>query len=113
MIKLLKPGQSNNQTTDHWLAAVAQLMPAVLSFGPFLMFMGLQGILTTQKHGGTPYLFDYLIALAGVLSVSLGLVFLFVRQSRIVQRLDRLERQKTPPRTEGAGDTPSVEGLEQ
>ena len=100
MIKLLKPGKSNNPAIDQRLAAVAQLIPAVLSFGPFFMVMGLQGMLTTQKHGGTPYLFDYLIALAGVLSLSLGLMFLFARQGRIVQRLDELERQKMP-RKEG------------
>ncbi len=101
MIKLLKPDNSNDPTTDQRLAAVAQLVPAVLSFGPLLMVIGLQGILTTQKYGGAPYLFDYLIALAGALSLSLGLVFLFARQGRIVQRLDELERQTTPYR-EGA-----------
>ena len=103
MMKLREASKPNVQATDRLLAAVAQLVPAPLSFGPFLMFLGIQGILVTQKRGGTPYLFDYLIALGGVLSLSAGLLFLFVRQGRIMQRLDELERQKTPYHEDGAG----------
>jgi len=113
MMKLLESSKPNVQATDRLLAAVAQLAPALLSFGPFFMFLGIQGILMTQKRGGTPYLFDYLIALGGVLSLSLGLMFLFARQGRIMQRLGELERQKTPPPGGGAGIVLPVGGAKQ
>ena len=102
-MKISESTKPDVQSTDRLLAAVAPLVPALLSFGPFLMFLGIQGIIVTQKRGGTPYLFDYLITLGGVLSLSAGLLFLFVRQGRIMQRLDELERQKTPSHEDGAG----------
>lgn len=85
MVKLSKSGKLSNDETEE------KFMPALLSFGPIFMYIGLEGIATLH---GTMYLVDHFIAVLGAGSLSWGLILLFIRQKRILQRLAELETMK-------------------
>ena len=71
--------------------------PALLTFGPLFMYIGLTGLSDIPRAQNTLYLFDHLFALAGVVGLTIGLSLLFVKQVRIMQRLDALEKQAQAP----------------
>ena len=84
----------SNAGKPKWTIEV--FMPVLLSFGPLFLSMGLQnGIQTlSQRAMIRPNWLNYGEATIGVLMLSAGLMLLMIKQFRLEQRLNELERLK-------------------
>ena len=67
---------------------IDDFLPALLSFGPFLMVIGLHGPVNSHAWSG------FAVAVIGCVMLSIGLTLLFAKQVRMEHRLDELERLK-------------------
>ena len=69
-----------------------QVLPVLITFGPFCMVIGLYGSIKGFTWSGFP------VAVIGYVMLSIGLAWLYRKQTRIETRLDELERLKDESR---------------
>ena len=74
---------------------IGLFLPALITFGPVILWMGLQGSIdysVKDPHAPLTFWLTHGESVIGLIMLMLGLALLKIRQDRIEKRLDELER---------------------